>query len=167
MNTDERAKAWRTNQVVPLQKTMAEDVFEFMTVMGQPANEFSTTSRIPQADFELASKLMSEEIKEMSVGFNKLEESQSLENFTEFADGAIDTIYVILWTLNKFGLPADALWREVQRSNMAKVQPDGTVLKNEFGKVQKPAGWTPPDLFGILLAARDKVNYKGGMANHD
>ena len=41
-------------------------------------------------------------------------------------------------------------FREVHRSNMAKVGPGGKVLRREDGKILKPEGWTPPDLKGVL-----------------
>ena len=48
------------------------------------------------------------------------------------------------------GIPMRQVWDEVQRTNVTKIQADGKVLKNEFGKVMKPAGWTKPDIEGIL-----------------
>lgn len=42
------------------------------------------------------------------------------------------------------------LWDEVQRSNMSKVGPEGKVIKDEQGKVQKPASYSPPDLGPII-----------------
>lgn len=41
-------------------------------------------------------------------------------------------------------------WKEVTRSNMAKISPSGKVIKNLQGKVQKPEGWTAPDLLTVL-----------------
>lgn len=72
------------------------------------------------------------------------------------ADGAIDSIYVIVGMLLELGCPVSELWDEVQRSNMSKaiLQPDGSfkVIKRADGKVTKPEGWTPPDIAGILRA---------------
>ena len=48
-----------------------------------------------------------------------------------------------------YGFPMDAVWREVQRSNMAKIV-NGVVSKRADGKIVKPQGWTPPDIRGIL-----------------
>ena len=45
------------------------------------------------------------------------------------------------------GADAEGAWREVRRSNLAKINPDtGKVNKREDGKVLKPEGWTPPNL---------------------
>lgn len=46
-------------------------------------------------------------------------------------------------------LPMDRVWAEVQRSNMSKVV-DGKVQRRVDGKIEKPAGWTPPDIAGVL-----------------
>lgn len=48
------------------------------------------------------------------------------------------------------GLPLNAVFAEVHRSNMAKLMPDGSVLRREDGKIMKPARWTAPDIAGIL-----------------
>lgn len=38
-------------------------------------------------------------------------------------------------------------WREVARSNLAKIDPEtGVCIKRADGKILKPADWTPPDL---------------------
>ncbi|MFS0884935.1 hypothetical protein [Aeromicrobium sp. 179-A 4D2 NHS] len=50
----------------------------------------------------------------------------------------------------RFGFDMDALFTEVHRSNMAKVGPDGQVIRREDGKVLKPEGWTAPDIESVL-----------------
>lgn len=143
---------------------MASAVLRFMIAFDQPV--INNDSEIKQEDFMLAFKLMDEEITEMWKGFHAFSRSATLENKTEFVDGALDTIYVILWSLLKMGVPVDKLFSEIQRSNMAKLLPDGGYEKNEFGKVRKPATWTAPDLFSILAdhAARDQ--YRNGLRYH-
>jgi hypothetical protein len=129
---------------------------------------------------ELAIKLIDEECNsEYIPALRKLLANRSRENLLEVLDGAIDSIYVIAWALRILNLPAHAAWNEVQRSNMAKfplsdygekdtfavskldpaididvnVRDRRLVLTNhETGKVVKPAGWTPPDLFGVIMA---------------
>lgn len=142
---------------------MALDVLTFMVAFDQYPR--GVNDPITMQDFELAERLISEEVKEMYRGFNKLQASQSLENLTEFVDGAIDTIYVILWTLLKFNVPVDKVFAEVQRSNMSKLLADGSYVKNEHGKVQKPQHWTAPDLIRILWNHYDLADWKGNMRN--
>lgn len=165
-----------TNQLRRERKSMAEDVLEFMVAMDQLPNALSEFARTPVPDLMLANQLMfgtgtgakQGEVYEMQAAWHNFMQSGSLEHLTEFVDGAIDSIYVILWTLNKLGVPVDACWAEVQRSNMAKLGPDGKPQKNpETGKIMKPEGWKPPDLFGLLAAASSQVQYKGGMASHE
>lgn len=139
------------------------DVLTFMVAMGQLPRKIGEA--VPLADFELADRLIREEYKELQVGFEKFRCSQSFENMAEMVDGACDLIYVVLWAMLKFNIPFDACFAAVQRSNMAKLQDDGTVLKNEHGKVQKPANWTPPDIHSILLEHFDEAIWKGNMRN--
>ncbi len=98
---------------------------------------------------QLRKDLVAEETKEMLKGLMR-------RDLVEVADGIVDAIYVLVGTALEFGLPMQALWDEVQRSNMAKAveQPDGTfkVVRRADGKILKPEGWTPPDIEGVLRA---------------
>lgn len=50
-------------------------------------------------------------------------------------------------TLISLGADAEGAWKEVMRTNFAKIDKDtGKVRKREDGKVLKPTGWTPPNL---------------------
>ncbi len=70
-------------------------------------------------------------------------------NLVEIADGCCDVHYVVSGTAIEFGIPEDAVYAEVHRSNMAKqggpTRPDGKTLK--------PEGWLPPDVAGVLAVA--------------
>ena len=48
------------------------------------------------------------------------------------------------------GIPLNAVFAEVHRSNMAKLLPDGSVLRRADNKILKPDGWTPPDIRQVL-----------------
>lgn len=141
--------------------SMPAKVLAFMVAFDQLPRKLN--EQIPPQDFTLSARLVEEEIAEMASGFNKLKHFQSFENLTEFVDGAIDTIYVILWSLLKFNVPVQACFDEVQRSNMAKLQADGSYIKNAAGKVQKPANWTPPDLHSILVQHFDGATWSGNI----
>jgi len=69
-------------------------------------------------------------------------------DMVEVADGVIDTCVVGLGMLMAFGIDPRPIWAEVLRSNMAKVA--GGITRNAAGKVQKPPGWTQPDVAGEL-----------------
>lgn len=156
-------------------KSMAADVLQFMLAFQQFPAPLQDFQRTPQATKDLATMLMfgdgtgfkQGEVKEMQTAWNNFCASQTFEHLTEFVDGAIDSIYVILWTLNKLGVPVEECWQEVQRSNRSKLGPDGKpIICGDTGKVKKPEGWTPPDLFGILTAHACEVTYRGGIAMH-
>jgi len=65
------------------------------------------------------------------------------------ADGLADQKVILEGTDLEFGLPSNELFAEVMRANMAKAGGP----KREDGKVQKPEGWTPPDIEGVLKKA--------------
>jgi hypothetical protein len=141
---------------------MTAEVLKFMIAFDQFPTPIGTP--IPEALLQLRKKLIVEEYeKEMMPALDKFMASQSLENLTEFVDGCIDSIYVILGALIQFNVPADRCFDEVQRSNMAKLNADGTYTKREDGKVLKPAHWTAPDLFSILAAHRDQAVWSGNI----
>ena len=144
--------------------SFADSVLRFMIAFDQLPKKFGS-EQMSMEDLQLADRLVFSkehgELQEMTDAWKKFVREQSLENLTEFVDGAIDSIYVICWTLNKIGVPTNLLFEEVQRSNMAKLLPDGTYAKDEKGKVMKPESWTPPDLFSILMRASEGGKYEG------
>ncbi len=69
------------------------------------------------------------------------------ELMVDIADGIVDAIYVLAGCGVTMGIPLGEVWHEVQRSNMAKVDPEtGKVRRRDDGKILKPEGWTPPDV---------------------
>lgn len=85
----------------------------------------------------------------------ELEDAVLDRSLVGVADALADLIYVCIGMALEFGIPLEAVWNEVQRSNMAKVDPaTGKVRKREDGKVLKPEGWTPPDIAAVLRGER-------------
>lgn len=89
------------------------------------------------------------------------------ENTAEIADGAIDSIVVILGLLACMGIDPKPLWREVRRANMAKTPYDPELAAYweqklgksiPKGKFLKPKDWTPPDIKGVLFPHRPSDN---------
>ncbi len=70
----------------------------------------------------------------------------SKSQLIDVADALADKIYIDVGTALEFGIPLDRVWSEVQRANMAKVGPDGKVMRRADGKILKPEGWSPPDV---------------------
>ena len=68
------------------------------------------------------------------------------------ADALSDLMYVLLGTYIAHGLhtQAEALFDEVHRSNMSKLDEDGKPVLREDGKILKPDCWSPPRLAPIL-----------------
>lgn len=89
------------------------------------------------------------------------------EEFCEFAnsqseeakaDAVIDIMVVLIGYGLSRGWPMEALWEEVMRSNMAKIDPKtGKVRRREDGKILKPEGWTAPNLGAVLKQKRKEV----------
>ena len=61
-------------------------------------------------------------------------------------DALIDILVVTIGAIHSAGFDAEAAWKEVMATNLAKIGEDGKVRKREDGKVLKPVGWIPPDL---------------------
>jgi predicted HAD superfamily Cof-like phosphohydrolase len=61
-----------------------------------------------------------------------------------------DLAYVTYGGAVNTGVPLAAVVAEVHRANMAKLGPDGRSIVDEYGKAQKPEGWTGPDVAGVL-----------------
>lgn len=151
--------------------TYAGMVGEFMKRMGQrdtPVTNLTQQGWEELVDFR--KRLIDEEVvKELLTAMDRYKFAPTLENAVEVLDGICDGVYVLLGAAIAFELPVHAAFLEVQRSNMAKLQPDGTVLRREDGKVLKPAGWTPPDLLGVILHFHPELGehkYKNGLRWH-
>ena len=86
----------------------------------------------------------------LSEEFREYMEAEKSTNPVDIADALGDMLVVIYGTAAAYGIDLDAVVREIHASNMTKVQPDGTVLRDEGGKILKPDGYRPPNLAPIL-----------------
>ena len=130
--------------------TMFTDVRDFHQVFGQRIGE---VPGFPDDDErKLRVKLLREEFREYLDG-------ESFNDIVEVADALADIIYIACGTAVSYGIPLDDVFAEVHRSNMAKLV-DGKVLRREDGKIQKPEGWTPPDVKGVLEKSLEEYNCK-------
>ena len=122
-------------------------VKDFHLAFGQRIGE---TPAVPEDvnERELRMSLLEEE-------YNEYMEAEKNADIVEIADALADIVYIACGTAVSYGIPLDKIFDEVHRSNMAKLV-DGKVIRREDGKVQKPAGWTAPDVRGIL----DKAHIK-------
>jgi predicted HAD superfamily Cof-like phosphohydrolase len=117
------------------------DVRDFHAAFGQRIGDTPELPNDPE-ERQLRIKLLEEEFNEYLAGEVK-------DDIVEIADALADIIYIACGTAVSYGIPLDKVFEEVHRSNMAKLV-DGKVLRREDGKIQKPEGWTPPNIEKIL-----------------
>lgn len=130
-------------------------VKEFHEAFGCVVNE---TPTVP--DFEtmcLRLDLIREEVEELrrdGFGVYEMLNNEKYEgrepNLTAIADALGDILYVVYGTAVSCGIDMEPIVAEIHRSNMSKVQPDGTVLRREDGKILKPDTYSPANLEAIL-----------------
>ena len=85
-------------------------------------------------------KLIDEEVGELHQAVLANDEVEQL-------DALIDILVVTIGAIHSAGFDAEAAWKEVMRTNFAKIDHEtGKVRKREDGKVLKPLGWEPPNL---------------------
>jgi predicted HAD superfamily Cof-like phosphohydrolase len=116
------------------------DVKEFHQSFGQRVGEKPELPDTEERD--LRKKLLIEEV-------NEYYNAEYADDLVEITDALADIIYIACGTAVSYGIPLDRVFTEVHRSNMAKLV-DGKVLRRSDGKIQKPEGWTPPDIETIL-----------------
>lgn len=121
---------------------LMRDVAAFHTAADLPIN---TEPQIVEQRLSLRAHLLAEECVEF------LNACKS-KNIVQMADGLADIVYVAVGAALEFGIPLDRVWAEVQRSNMAKIDPvTRKVIKRADGKVLKPEGWRPPNITGAVF----------------
>lgn len=150
------------------------EVAKWMRAFGQETPEKII---IPSADvIKLRSKLISEEVNiETLPALRRLlfEQSRSLHDLAELADGLADSLVVIHGTAITFGIDIEPVFAEVMRSNWTKfwtereiVECDMTglsvqkvcdgercyLVKRRDGKVLKSISYSPANLLPIIEA---------------
>ena len=125
-------------------KDQLDDLVEFHRVFGAHI-EAEPTVDLPAAVIALRVSLIQEEL-------NEYQEAAEARDLVAVADALSDLMYVVLGTYVSHGLQhvAEALFAEVHRSNMSKLDEKGNVIYRSDGKVLKSTGWSPPDLRAIL-----------------
>lgn len=127
--------------------TLAEAVDHVRTfhdAFGIP-NAAAPVADIGDRDALLRYKLIREENEEYL-------EAALKGDLVEVADALGDILYILCGTLLKHGLEhkIDEVFREIQRSNMSKLDADGRPIYREDGKVMKSALYFKPDIATIL-----------------
>ena len=110
------------------------DQEKFMRACDQTVGEYDSSQ------YNLYCNLISEE-------FSELEQARANNDQVEQLDALIDIIVVAVGAIHSAGFDADGAWKEVMKTNFAKIDKDtGKVRKRDDGKILKPLGWQAPQL---------------------
>lgn len=160
--------------LIAIAKSPADMQLEFMEI-GRSGEGMSLNERI-----DLATRLINEEVNEelmpaidvlkraitqanditqLNGLLEKPEMEELLAAYTEVADGIVDSVYVLMQLCNTLGLPFDAMFLEVHRSNMSKFVEDPTnpgtlvAIKDAGGKIMKGPNFSKPSLRPLIAKA--------------
>ena len=105
----------------------------------------SPSVNIPEQTIFLRYNLMKEENEEY------LEAAQK-NDLIEVADALGDMLYILCGTILSHGMQhkITEVFKEIQRSNMSKLGPDGKPIYREDGKVLKGPNYFKPDIAAVL-----------------
>lgn len=129
-------------------------VKEFHRAFGVPSAEKPTEPT--KALYNLRFRLIDEELEEFVEAHFDEGTGQYFEpDLIEIADAIGDMLYVIYGTADQYGLDADAIFAEVHRSNMSKLDENGKPLFHDGitgpkGKVKKSSRFEEPKLREVI-----------------
>ena len=112
-----------------------KDVSNFM-ILGE--QNIASDLNLKNEQTQLYMNLIKEEFEETAKAFDE-------EDLVEVADGLADMVWVIMGMCNSVGIDFDKIWAEVKSSNMSKFV-DGKFIKNDSGKIMKPATYFKPNI---------------------
>ncbi len=103
-----------------------------------------------EAMLQLRHTLIREEYEEVSEAFAALTAVSPNDPaaLTDLAHELADLLYVVYGTFAAMGVDADAVFAEVHRANMTKLEGP----RRADGKLLKPPGWQPADVAGVIAA---------------
>lgn len=107
-------------------------------------------------------QLIAEELSELAEALQE-------EDIVAVLDALTDLTYVVDGSYLTFGLGNLKLpaFREVQRSNMSKLGPDGEPIVNEAGRVVKGPDYSPPNLEPLVASRLDCRGTTDGVHQYD
>lgn len=159
------------------------DVAAMMNLFEQKVGLFPAMIEDPK-DRLLAANIVVEESLEFAkaLGFIPavdknhnvtLVESGEEPNLVEAGDAIGDILVVTYGAANRLGIDATGetttapVFREVNRSNMTKRWPDGSIHRRELdGKVIKPDTYSPADIAGCLMSQKEEYVRKLAIASY-
>ena len=114
-----------------------QSVKKFMVTFGQ---EVKNKAEFPNEKItKLRYDLIKEELEELGQAIKD-------RDIKEVADALTDILYVTYGAGHAFGIDLDKCFKEVQSSNMSKLDANGKPIYNENGKVMKGPNYFKPDL---------------------
>lgn len=125
-------------------KDKIKDVSEFHQAFGL-GMKTSPTANLGTAKNTLRFNLMKEENEEYL-------EAAEQGDLVEVADALGDMLYILCGTIIEHGMQdkIEAVFKEIQRSNMSKLGEDGKPIYREDGKVLKGPNYFKPDIAKVL-----------------
>ena len=121
--------------------TNFEKVGNFMKTFGQEVKKKPSFSSDKINKLRL--DLIAEELGELKLAMKN-------NDLLEVADALTDILYVTYGAGHAFGINLDKCFKEVQNSNMSKLDDNGKPIYNDSGKVMKGPNYSPPDLKKII-----------------
>ena len=111
----------------------------------QIGNELDPISKVGESTYTLRYNLMKEENDEY------LEACEN-DDLIEIADALGDQLYILCGTILKHGLQhkIEAVFEEIQKSNMSKLDAAGNPIFREDGKILKGENYFKPNIKSIL-----------------
>ena len=118
--------------------------------------EFHTAFKIGFSETPIAD--LGESKKLLRFNLMKEENEEYLEavqnnDLVEIADALGDMMYILCGTIIEHGLQhkIEAVFDEIQRSNMSKLDEDGKPIYREDGKVMKGPNYFKPDFSKLII----------------
>jgi predicted HAD superfamily Cof-like phosphohydrolase len=117
--------------------------------------EFHTAFKIGHSEIPIANLGDAKNILRFNLMKEENEEYlEAVQNkdLVEIADALGDMLYILCGTIIEHGLQdkIEAVFNEIQRSNMSKLGVDGNPIYREDGKVMKGPNYFKPDFTTIL-----------------
>lgn len=131
-------------QIKPIMQKQLDAVKQFHTAFGLGVSNEMKAS-LGDAKNNLRFNLMKEENEEYLEAVNN-------NDIVEIADALGDMLYILCGTILEHGLQhkIEAVFEEIQRSNMSKLGEDGKPIYREDGKVMKGPNYFKPNFEEIL-----------------
>lgn len=129
--------------------TNFEDVGRFHRKFGLPS-----VSHEGVGPREVDSELLAFRVRFLHEELEEYEDAIAENNPAKAFDALLDLVYVAMGDAHHWGFPWQRGWELVQIANMQKQRSTSESTDSDRGNmwdIVKPAGWTPPDIEGLLF----------------